>query len=288
LAEVALYFVGYEVQEGATTGLTEVIGVTWNQVFDTTMQILSLSLGSGSRPVWPWGGWAVLTLGILTAELLVITWVRCPGERLRVLVLFLFLGAGLGLILQVARARAVLMENYVFALGHYATLGMPSLGCIYLTWEIYGPPALRGLVPMCLLAAVLGFFAPTAAWAWELGRSWVLPEREQFLADVNEGLTIPILAERHPHLMPGPKVYHPDEVEAVFQQAAQINAGLFRRLTPGPKVREEHLAPMSAKVSRVRWQDGLAVGTGTAEAPASLTRPVEVMGTSQSSAKLGP
>ena len=138
---VGLYFVGYTNALGvaAVIGLPE---VSLKASLETSIQVLSISLGPAVKPYWRLVGSAVLMLLLLSVAVLIVALLKEPRERLRVLGLLLFIGATGSLVLIVGWARAGLGEEYALS-GIYLNMALPALCCAYFIWIVYGTPAIK-------------------------------------------------------------------------------------------------------------------------------------------------
>src|SRR5262249_22549651 len=133
---VGLYFVGYE-NEDPFQAHSSFSNAGWRASLYTSLQVLSVSLGSGTQPFSLFWGLAVLTLWLTGMAVLGVMWRQHPSERFRVLGLLAFMGATGSLALILGWARSGLGEEYIFA-GHYLTKALPASCCVYLIWIMYG------------------------------------------------------------------------------------------------------------------------------------------------------
>lgn len=273
LAAVALYFVAWTGADSEARNFELLFGKPGlDRIALTALMILGVGLGTATHTAWQFWGGFVLALGLASAGLLAFRAARDPAERRRAVGLLLFLAASAALIWRVAQARAVLGPGYIYSSGHYLTMVVPALCCVYFAWELYGPAPVHGLVPICLFAATVVLFDRTVAFAAELASATHEAGR-QFRDDVYAGLPLFLLAERHGEYLAGS-----DSVtvaEAHLRQARAAGVGLFRHMAPDPDLREEDVPVASAALNQVLWRDGIAEGSGTAEAPATFTFALE-------------
>jgi hypothetical protein len=139
---VALYFVGIDPSQVAVLEQPPNL----EESLKGFIQILSLSLGTATKPFWPLSGLGVLVVSLISAAVLVRTWCRRPQERFRVLGILLFMGAAGMLALSVGWGRAPSGLDYIFG-GHLLTLGVPLLCCVYLVLGMYCTATAGGFIP---------------------------------------------------------------------------------------------------------------------------------------------
>ena len=191
---VGLYFVGYN----KALGIAAVFGpaeVSLKTSLETSVQVLSISLGPAVKPYWRLAGLGVLALLLLSVAVLIVALLKEPRERLRALGLLLFIGATGSLVLIVGWARAGLGEEYVLS-GVYLNMALPALCCAYFIWIVYGKPGISTLVQMCLFTGMCLFFLPNLASGLGVGR-YFSSLRQAFEQDMRAGVPPFILAERH-------------------------------------------------------------------------------------------
>lgn len=123
-------------------------------IWYTILDFLSMSI---TPPAWGWShvaGMAVLALSTLTfARLLQITF-RTPAERARTLGLMAILVAMLGVTASVAFSRSGISDT-MGQTSRYATLSVPLLAILYISWLLYGPTPARQLIHLGILGVVL-------------------------------------------------------------------------------------------------------------------------------------
>jgi hypothetical protein len=229
---VGLYFVGYTKALGvaAVIGLPE---VSLKTSLETSIQVLSISLGPAVKPYWRLAGSVVLTLLLFSAAVLIIALIKEHRERLRALGLLLFIGATGSLVLIVGWARAGLGEEYALS-GIYLNMALPALCCAYFIWIIYGKPGISNLVQMCLFTGMCLFFLPNLAIGLGVGR-YFSTSRQAFEQDMRAGVPPFILAERHVAFL-NPAT---DDVRGIalrLRQMQQAGIPQFRDMAPGSRL----------------------------------------------------
>jgi hypothetical protein len=250
---VGLYFVDYANAPGTAAG-QPVPEVSLKASLETSIQILSISLGPAVRPYWRLVGSAVLMLLLLSLAVLIVALLKEPRERLRVLGLLLFIGAAGSLVLIVGRARAGLGEEYALS-GMYLNMALPALCCAYFIWIVHGTPAIKSLVQMCLFIITCLFFLPNLAHGLGVGR-YFSTSRQAFEQDMRAGVPSFILAERHVAFL-NPAT---DDVKGIalrLRQMQQAGIPQFRDMAPDPAFREVALPVAPAGVSKIMWHNGV-------------------------------
>lgn len=123
-------------------------------IWHTILDFLSMSI---TPPAWGWShaaGIAILALSSLTfARLLQITF-QTPTERARALGLIAILVAMLAVTASVAFSRSGISDT-IGQTSRYATLSVPLLAILYISWLLYGPTPARQLLHLGILAVVL-------------------------------------------------------------------------------------------------------------------------------------
>lgn len=273
LAAVALYFVGWTETASEARNFELLFGKPdLSRIALTSLLILALGLGTATHTAWQFWGGFVLVLGAASVILVAYQAARDAAERTRAVGLALFLGTSAALVWRVAQARAVLGADYIYSSGHYLTMVIPAICCVYFVWELYSPSFARGLVPLCLFAATVLQFDKTVAFAVHLASAKQEADR-QFQDDLLAGMPLFLLAERHGEYLTGSDSLA--VAQALLRQARQARVGIFRRMGPDPDLVEEAVPIVSATLNQVVWQDDIAEGSGTAEAPATFTFTLE-------------
>jgi hypothetical protein len=258
---VGFYFLGYNKALGVAA-VSKLPEVNLKASLETSMQILSISLGTAVKPYWRLVGAAILALLLLSVAILVVAMLKEPQERLRALGLLLFISATGALVFTVGRARAGLGEEYALS-GVYLNMAIPALCCAYLICIVYGPPAIGSLVQMCLFIVTCLFFLPNLVNGLGTGRHFsnIGQVLEQ---DIRTGIPSFILAERHIAFL-NPAT---DDVEGIALRLRQMQeAGIpqFRHMAPDPAFREVKLPVTPVGMNQVMWRNG--VGYSYADDP---------------------
>ena len=159
------YFRGYQPtgQHPAATKL--------DAVFLTSLQFISLMLGTQARALWPVSG--VVALAVIASSILILACVAvkrgAQGRASRLGLLCAF-GSLACLAFAVGWGRAGSGEHSGFEL-RYITLVTPIWIAVFFTWDIYTPPVVRRVALTCLLSAVLVLLWPCTHDAIEAGRN---------------------------------------------------------------------------------------------------------------------
>lgn len=191
VAEMALYFVGYESPPGR--GYETPLAEAWN----VAMAFLALSFGPGAEPAWPWTAWVVSSIWVATLALLVVTVRRAPAERGRALAVAAQLAAVAGMAVGVAVGRGAEGFAAGFAL-RYVILPTPALIAAYLAWTAFAPrePGRFVRFLMFALASSTLFYNVDAGARYGQRR---FDAGERFELDVLVGVPLEELAHRHSH-----------------------------------------------------------------------------------------
>jgi hypothetical protein len=263
---VGLYFVGY-VNPAGTAGGQPVPDVSLKTSLETSIQVLSISLGLAVRTYWRFVGVVVLALLLFSAAVPILALVKEPSERLRALGLVLFIGAAGGLVLIVGRARAGLGEEYALS-GVYLNMALPVLSCAYFIWIIYGTPAIKSLVQMCLFAITCLFFLPNLTIGLGVYR-YFGTIGHTLQEDIKTGVPPFVLAERHVVFL-NPAT---DDVEGIalqLRRMQQVGIPQFRHMAPDPVFREVALPVAPVGLHQVTWRDGVGHSYGDDPSEASV------------------
>jgi hypothetical protein len=135
---------------------------------------------------------------ISSLSLLVVPFRRMKdAEWPRRLGLLVFLGAGLALSLAMGWGRSGAPPQPRWGLPIRCALFMVPLLCAaYFAWTLYGPARLRTRVAWALLAlaVVLVPFNVREGFLW---RDWYVQEADKVLGDIEAGVPLAAIAERH-------------------------------------------------------------------------------------------
>jgi hypothetical protein len=251
---VPLYFAGYRqpTYNPASPGLRESLR--------TSLQFLSVSLGSGARKGWevagPAPGLAVLGLIVPSVVCLAVAWWGRPDERLRAAGLLAFLGAMALLALGVGHGRAGSGPEAGLVI-RYVTLAVPALLCLYYVWQLYGPPAVRPRVQAALCAFAGLLFLLNVPVAFKYGGSQYRI-KAGFERDLRDGVPVYLLVKRHtPAIHP-----NQDVLAESLRLLRRAGVGPFARLQDDPPFREVPLPVAPARVHEMTWDQGAGRATG--------------------------
>ena len=156
---------------------------------------MAASFGPKTALFWPYAGWAMLGLLLITGGLLIMTGWRRPQERFRVVGLLAFLGAMTSLSLALGWGRSSFGPFAGFQ-SRYVTLAVPLLCCVYFVWELYGGWALRHFGQMTLFALMCALLTPSTIWSLDDAE----PRRRIAKAmerDLREGVPISVFVNRY-------------------------------------------------------------------------------------------
>ncbi|QDV33487.1 hypothetical protein [Tautonia plasticadhaerens] len=216
-------------------------------VFRTSIQFLSLGLGPVATDAWRIGGMAVVGLTIPSILLLCRIGWKNPGERTRAVGLLAVLSGFGVLVLGLSLGRAGGNERSGLE-SRYITLAVPIPCLVAMSWSLYGPIALRRLVPMCLLAGSLVFLWPNT----RIGLEQAIRRKVQsdpVLADLRSGMPPHALAARHSGFL------HPshDELTRALTLLQSSSVGVFRDLVPDPRFRGIPIDASPSSLRLARW-----------------------------------
>src|SRR5262249_53509982 len=134
-----------------------------------SLQFLAISLGPGVTPFWPFAGGGVLALIAASLGIAARAWRTQPRERFRAAALLLTLGATAVLAAAVGWGRSHFGDEG--GLAHwYAAFGAPGLCAAYLTWVLYGGPAVGSFVRMSMLALACALYSLNTQCGLQLAR----------------------------------------------------------------------------------------------------------------------
>jgi hypothetical protein len=254
-------------------------------VLRATVQFLSMGLGPAASSSWKYYGSGVLGALVISSGLLLRSWYKRPGERLRTLGQLCLTG-GMGcLALGLAWGRSGFGENAGLA-AHYMIIALPALYCVYFAWGTCYPSAGGKLVQMCLLLLACGLFWDNMRVGLEAARLRG-SQMEAFERDLRGGAPPLVLAQRHMEAIA--PANDPDTLDGVCSEVAEYMRMLHRTgMGPFRLLRDVPLAPLRearapvepASVSQMTWEeDGTGRGTGKgAHLVFALERPRLVYG----------
>jgi hypothetical protein len=245
------YFSGYEPAR-AHPAATEL-----SAVFLTSLQFISLMLGTQARAFWPGSGLVALT--VIAASILILARVvvkRRAEERARALGLLCAFGAFACLALAVGWGRAGSGEQSGFEV-RYVTLVTPIWIAVFFTWDIYTPTGVQRVALTCVLSAALVLLWPCTRGAIETGRNLAF-RAGQFLADVTDGAPAFMLVRRHTGTL------HPSQ-DLLAEKIAMLRKariGVFTNIRSNPNFNEVDLPKTPNSLRLVRWENGTAHVSG--------------------------
>jgi hypothetical protein len=270
---VGLYFVDYTNSPG-TAGGQPVSEVSLKTSLETSIQVLSISLGPAARPYWRVAGSAVLTLWLLSIAVLVVALLKKPQERLRALGLLSFISAAGSLVLIIGLARAGLGEEYIFS-GHYQNMVLPALCCAYFIWIVYGTSTLKSIIQVSLFAAACLFFLPNLYYGLGVARHFgnIGKALDQ---DIRAGVPPFMLAERQIAFL-NPATDDAKGIALALRQMRQAGMPQFRHMTPDPAFRAVALPVTPIGVNQMIWHNGVGYSStgnpGQASVDFAFTEP---------------
>jgi len=270
---VGLYFVDYTNSPG-TAGGQPVSEVSLKTSLETSIQVLSISLGPAVKPYWRLAGSAVLTLWLLSIAVLLVALLKEPQERMRALGLLSFISAVGSIVLIIGRARAGLGEEYIFS-GHYQNMVLPALCCAYFIWIIHGTSTLKSLIQVCLFAAACLFFLPNLYYGLGVARHFgtIGKALDQ---DIRAGVPPFILAERQIAFL-NPATDDVKGIALALRQMQQAGIPQFRRMAPDPAFHGVALPVTPIGMNQVMWHNGVgysyARDPGQASVDFAITEP---------------
>jgi hypothetical protein len=213
------------------------------------LQILGLSIGTATKPYAAACGFAILVLGLVTAAILIRSWIERSNERARALALIMILGATLALVLVIGRSRAGMGLDYIYQ-GHYLARVVPALCCIYFAWEIHGGVSGR-YVQLGMLAVLAGLLPLNLHQAIQAGQ-YLQQKTWAFEKDVKNGIPPFILAERH---FASDVVPRAEELDRILRAHKANGIGIFREIRDDPPFRIEKLDVEAAVLNRMTLHD---------------------------------
>ncbi len=237
----------------------------------TTLEFITASFGPKAALFWPYAGWAMLFLLLITGGLLMVAWWRRPQEWFRVVGLLAFLGAMAALSLAVGWGRSALGPGVGFR-SRYVTLAVPLLCCMYFVWEIYAGSALRHFAQMTLLALMCALLTPSTISALDdaKARRRIVDAMDR---DLREGVPISVFVNRyngsnfifppaHPPLYNDPPISN-EMARRMLTILQRANVGKFRYLQLDYPLRELSVPVVPIEHHEMKWDDGIGRGTGS-------------------------
>ena len=219
------------------------------------LQILGSSLGTATKPHAALCGVGILAFSAVTGALLVRTLLDRRAERGRTLALILFLAASAMLVLVIGRSRVGMGLDYIYE-GHYLTLLVPALCCMYFAWEIRGDIAAR-YVQFGMLAALAAMLPVNLQHAIHAGRT-LRQETTAFERDVRNRIPAMVLAERH---FANDAVPCAEKLDFILREHKMNGIGIFREIRDDPPFQIESVAIETALLNGMTLREGIASST---------------------------
>jgi hypothetical protein len=261
VAMVGLYFVDWHGRP-LSTG--------WSEPLKSSLRILCVSFGSAVvvyvRPL----GLTLLGLLLLSAVVLVRTWLGQPRERLRASGLLLFLGATGALLLTVGRARVGHGWRWQMG-GVYLNMAIPALCATYHIGILYARPAIGELMHTTLFILSCLFFLPNYQVANFTRHSFY--ERQQAIErDIKDGVPISIIAARRytEFGVSSPPHYPTERLALALRKFKELGIPQFRGMASDPDYRKVGFPITPSALVEVVWKDGIGYSCSRAPEDASL------------------
>ena len=201
------------------------------------LQFLSGGFGPAARAFWPFSGYGVAALWLLSVGVLLAAAWRQPLCRPRAVGLLFFLAALAGLAASVGVGR----PGSGFT-PHYFLIAVPALGWLYFVWGACAPPAVGQVAQMALFSLM----AFTLGLNSDEGRDFGRARRDRMAAferDLRAGAPVYQLLARHaatvyPYPHGAGALFH-DWLEDKMRKLHRDGVGTFRSLRPdAPPFRE--------------------------------------------------
>ena len=233
------------------------------------LQILALSLGTGTEPYATLCGLAVLAFALVTF----ITLIRLcfnARERWRALAFMALLGAQTVLVLTIAWSRAGMGLDYLYQ-GHYLTILAPALCCMYFVWEIRADRLSRFV--QAGMVMVLALILPLSLSRAMLTGRTLEQETAAFESDIKKGIPPSVLAERH---FASDVVPRADKIAEMIREYKADGIGIFKEVRDDPKYRIESLVLDHASLDRAVVVNGIVSSQQKSSIAFALPRPQHV------------
>lgn len=241
---ILIYFIGYEKvpYHLSNNDLITILGAS--------LRFLTIGLGPVVTTLWPFSGFGLVLLLIVSLGFLFRSARHQPQGRVQALGFFFFLGSMCSLALGIGLGR----EGFEI---RYITLAAPVFCCVYFIYEIYS----RGKFNTYSRATLFAL-ASFALWPnTHLGIEYANTLRhnlESFEQDMEAGVPAYMLINRY-----GPYLHnHHDLLIDYMPMLRRAGVGQFRFLKDNPPFLEipVPLAPISS--DQVKWKDTTAYVTG--------------------------
>jgi hypothetical protein len=119
-------------------------------LLSTSLELLTSSLGPKSADFWPYSGWIVLALILVSFGVLLSAWHRRPDKRFVLNGLLAYLAAMAILSLGLGWGRSGMGPGFGFT-SRYVTLAIPILCLVYLVLELHAGTALARIGRLTLM-----------------------------------------------------------------------------------------------------------------------------------------
>jgi hypothetical protein len=249
---VGFYFVGY--QTGPGTSLYSSTHRLW-PTMNATWAFLTSSLGSASATWWPFSGYPLLILLVLSFGILLGMMRRYQGlHRSRAMAMLYFLGAIATLALGIGWGRGDVGIAICWTYDFLPALVWPW---IYFVWVIYRPSAIGYFVQGCLFL-VMAVVVPLNL---KTGLATLEQHHERISAlehDMRAGVPPYVLIARHQSVI---EAGYGEELLHQLWPLRRAGIGSFGFLRDNPPFRELPL-PLKPIVNEAKWEESTIHGTG--------------------------
>ncbi len=231
----------------------------------TSLECLSTAFGPAAMTLnnslfgpRPWLGLIVVVLGMATAILLVVVFLRFPHGRSCALGLIMLLAGMYVFALGVGWGRADKEPGAGYAT-RYTVYTAPLLFTIYHAWLRYGGAILSRLLPFGMFAVLCGLLGPNMGQSYDYVKGHV-QTAHSVERDLLAGVPPSLLAERYATFLLTGDGFR-DHLAKCMRLLHQSGMGIFRSLKD-PDVVAVRIPIKPERVKQVIWYDGLAQCTG--------------------------
>ncbi len=216
---------------------------------------LTYSFGSAGAQLWPYSGWLLAFLLVLSAAILLVVICRDRGiDRSRAWGLLFFLGALGMLALALGWGRGGKGTSYAFTYYLLPTLVLP---CVYFISGLYRPRTVGSLVQTCLFTLVVVAVTLDVEQGYPTIQSHhtVIETCEQ---DMRNQLPSYAIIARNYSLLSGDY----GEMLGYFKLLRRAKIGAFQSIPEEPALTEVPVELNPVELHEVTWDGSLAHGTG--------------------------